>query len=185
MATNTPNGTVNNISIGNAIVLIGDAGVTPADDVGYLAEDGITVGYATEMVDVAVGFPRTSVRRFIQSVTATLAFTSLEWNLTNFQRALIGTLNTTATLETLAVGVDACPGELTATVRFCMPCVGDTVYIDMWRIQSDGNLELNFDGANPHQFPYNFQILLAEEKWDATVLTADVGLFEIRREKAP
>jgi hypothetical protein len=182
---NTPDGTVNNISIGNAIVTIGALGVTPTDDVGYLSEDGVSIGYETETVDVTVGFPRVSIRQFVAAVTSSLAFTSIEWNLTTFAQALVGVLSTTPTLETLAVGVDACPGELTARVEFCMPCVGDTITVDLWRIQSDGNFNIEFDGSAAHQFPYNFRVLLAEEKWDATPLTADVGLFEIRREIAP
>jgi len=182
---NTPAGTVNNVSIGNAVVYFGAAGATPTDDVGFLADDGVSVSYATEVVDVTAGFPRVPIRRFIQSVTTTLSVTTIEWDLATFQQALIGTLNTTAALETLAVGTDACPGEITGRIVFQMPCVGDTITIDFWRLQSDGNLNLGFEGTSPHQFAYNFQSLLATEKWDATPLTADVGLFEIRREIAP
>lgn len=183
--SNTPNGTVDNISIGNAVVLVGDQGLTPTDDVGYLADEGVSVSYETETVDVASGFPATSIRQFVTSVTASLNFTSLEWNLDTFSRALVGALNTTATQEILGVGVDACPGELTARVQFCMPCVGDTITIDAWRVQSNGNFEMSFDGTNPHSFAYDFRILLAQQKWDGTLLSADVGLFEIRRDLAP
>ncbi len=182
---NTPNGTVDNISIGNAVVYIGDEGVTPTDDVGYLTDDGITITYETETVDVTAGFPKTSIRQFVTAVTVSFTFTSLEWNLALFERALVGNLTTTATEEVLDVGVDACPTELTGQVQFCMPCVGDTIIINLWRIQSDGNFEINFDGNNPHSFAYNFRSLLAQQKWNGDPLDADEGLFEIIRQLAP
>lgn len=182
---NTPAGTRRNIAIGNAIVLLGATGLTPTEDVGFLSEDGVAITYETETVDVPVGFPAVSVRQFVSAVTSALAFTTIEWDLETFAQALVGVLSTSATLETLAVGVDPCPSELTAQVQFCMPCVGDTIEIDLWKIQSDGNFGINFDNAAAHQFPYNFRVLLADEKWDGTPLTADVGLFEIRRFIAP
>ena len=183
--SNTPNGTVNNISIGNAVVYVGDEGVTPATDVGYLTDDGVGISYETETQDVAAGFPRTSIRQFVTAVTVSFTFSSLEWNLGLFQRALVGTLTTSATEEVLGVGIDACPAELTAQTVFVMPCVGDTLTISMWRVQSDGNFEINFDGNNPHSFAYNFRALLAQQKWDGTSLDANAGLFEIKREIAP
>lgn len=183
--SNTPNGTVNNISIGNAVVLVGDEATTPSDDVGYLSDDGVTLTYETENVDVSSGFPRTSIRQFVTAVTTSFTFTTLEWNLDTFSRALVGVFSTTTTQEFLNVGLDACPGELTAIVNFCMPCVGDTIIIRLWRVQSDGNFEIAFDGSNPHSFAYNFRVLLAQQKWDTTALTADQGLFEIERQLAP
>jgi hypothetical protein len=182
--SNTPDGSADNISIGNAIVYIGDQGETPSDDVGYLSDDGVTVKYETETVDVSSGFPKTSIRQFVTSVTVTLGFTSQEWDLTNFSRALIGELTTSSTQEVLGVGVDACPGELTARVQFVMPCVDDTITIDVWRIQSNGALELKFDGSNAHVFPYEFKALLATETWAGDSLDANVGLFQITRELA-
>lgn len=179
----TPAGDIDNISIGNGVVLIGDEATTPATDVGYLTDDGITIGYETETVDVEAGFPKTSIRQFVTSVTASLQFNSFEWDLENFSQALVGSLATSATQDVLGVGLDACPGELTAEVYFDMPCVGDTITIDLWRVQSDGNFEISLDGSNPHSFAYNFRILLATQKWDGTSLAANVGLFEIRRDK--
>lgn len=182
--SNTPAGTVDNISIGNAIVYVGDEGVTPTDDVGYLSDEGISINYETEVVDVSAGFPKTSIRQFVTAVTVTLSFTSQEWDLENFSRSLVGELTTSATQEILGIGIDACPGELTGRVVFVMPCVDDTITIDLWRIQSNGSLELKFDGGAAHVFPYEFRVLLATETWAGGALDANVGLFQIKRELA-
>lgn len=181
---NTPAGTVNNIAIGNAIVYVGAEGVTPADDVGYLSDDGIELSYETETVDVSVGFPKTSVRQFVSAVTVSLKFTTMEWDLTTFNRALIGVLTTATTNEQLGVGLDACPGELTGKITFQMPCVNDTITIDMWRIQSSGKMTFKFD-SNPHTFPYDFRVLLATETWAAVALPATESLFKVTRTIAP
>lgn len=183
MAT-TPDGTVNNISIGSGLVLYGSEGATPSTDIGYIGDDGITLSYETEKVEVTAGFPRTPVRQFVQAVNATLQFQSLEWNLSLFNQALVGEYTSTATLETLGVGIDACPDELTLQVQFQMPCVDDTIIIDVWRAQTDGALEIAFQGDNPHSFNYNFQILLAEEDWSGSALASNEGLFRIRRQLA-
>lgn len=183
MAT-TPDGTVNNISIGSGLVLIGDSGATPATDVGYLGDEGITLSYETEIVEVTVGFPRTPVRQFVQSVSASLQFTSLEWNLSQFARALTGVYTDSPTQECLGVGLDACPDEVALQVQFCMPCVGDTIVINIWRAQTDGALEIAMQGDNAHSFAYNFRILLAQQDWDGADLDPEEGLFQIKRLKA-
>ena len=92
MAGNTPLGTVDNISIGSGIVYIGDSGDTPLTDVGFLADEGIVLSYETEIVEVSAGFPKVPVRQFVSAVTATLTFTSLEWNLALMQRSTGGEL---------------------------------------------------------------------------------------------
>lgn len=181
----TPLGTVDNISIGSGIVYIGDPGVTPLTDAGFLGNDGITLGYTTETVEVTVGFPATPVRRFVSAVNATLAFQSLEWNLALFERAVVGTLTTNLTNEILEVGLDACPDEVALQVQFQMPCVNDTIIIDCWRGQTDGALEINLTNDAAHTFSYNFQLLLAQQDWAGDPLTADKGLFKITREFAP
>lgn len=182
---NTPAGTVDNISIGSGIVYVGDAGVTPTTDVGFLSDEGITLAYETEKVSVTAGFPKVSVREFVTAVNATLTFQSIEWNLTNFKRSVVGTLATGSTDETLAVGVDACPEEVAIQVVFEMPCTGDTITINVWRAQTDGALTINFDNADRHVFDYNFTLLLASEDWAGGALPANEGLFQIHREFAP
>lgn len=177
----TPAGTVDNISIGSGIVYRGLAGVTPATDVGYLGNDGITLAYETETVAVTVGFPAVPVRRFVSSVNARVQFQSYEWNLANFEAAVTGSLVTTTTTETLSVGLDACPDEATLKIEFQMPCVNDTFEISCWRAQTDGALSVQLRNDAPHTFDYNFELLLATEKWDATALDASAGLFEIVR----
>lgn len=181
----TPAGTVENISIGQGIVYIGDAGATPTADQGYLSGDAITLSVSTEIVAVNVGFPQVPVRQFVRSVNATLSFTSIEWKFDLLNRTLQGTLTSTPTEEEILAGVDACPAETAIRVQFCMPCEDDTITLDFWRTQSDGNLELALQNDNPHAFGYTFTVLLATEKWDTTVLPATEGLFRIHREIAP
>ena len=183
--SSTPAGTVDNISIGSGIVYIGDAGVTPTTDIGYLGDDGITLTYETETVEVTVGFPATPVRQFVSAVTAGLTFQSLEWNLANFERAVVGNRTVTATEEILAVGLDACPDEVALEVQFCMPCVDDTILLRCWRGQTDGALEIGLQNDSPHTFNYNFRLLLAQEDWATNPLPAEEGLFQIRRQFAP
>lgn len=181
----TPAGTVDNISIGQGIVYMGDSGVTPVDDQGYLAADAITLSVQTEIIAPTVGFPRVPIRQFVASVTATLTFTSMEWKFDLMNRPLQGTLTQTATEEEILAGVDACPDEVSIRVQFCMPCVDDTITLDFWRAQSDGNLEISLGNDNEHRFGYTFTVLLATEKWDATPLPPNEGLFRIYREIAP
>ena len=180
--SSTPLGTVNNISIGSGIVYIGDAGITPLTDIGFLGDEGINLTYETETVAVTVGFPATPVRQFVSSVTAGLTFQSLEWNLLNFERAVVGTRTLTVSEEILAVGLDACPDEVALQVQFCMPCVGDTILINCWRGQTDGALEIGLTNDSPHSFNYNFALLLASTDWAGTTLPATEGLFKIIRQ---
>jgi len=183
MAT-IPAGTPANISIGSGLVLIGDAATTPATDVGYLGDDGITLSHETEIVDVTAGFPAVSVRRFVSSVSVSIQFQSIEWNLANFNRSVNGTLTVLPTQETLDVGIDACPPEVALQVQFCMPCTNDTITINAWRAQTDGALELALNGTGAHTFAYNFQLLLATEDWATNPLTASEGLYQIIRDVA-
>lgn len=182
---NLPAGTADNISIGSGIVYVGDSGATPSTDVGFLGDEGITLSHETEIVEVTAGFPRTPVRQFVQAVTVSIQFTSLEWNLALFKRSVVGVLTVGATEEVLGVGIDACPEEVALQVQFCMPCTNDTIIINAWRAQTDGALEIAFSGDSPHSFNYNFKLLAASEDWATNPLAADESLYQIRRQLAP
>lgn len=181
----TPSGTADNIALGSGIVYVDDVGATPTTDFGFLStEEGIVLSQETEKISVEVGTPKVSVKEFVTAVSVTVSFASLEWNLANFKRSVVGTHTVGSTDETLDVGLDACPEEVSVRVFFDFACVGDSVYLNIWRAQTDGALELNLDPNAPHSFNYNFQVLLADTDWAGNSLAANVGLYQIHRQFA-
>lgn len=182
----TPSGTADNIALGSGIVYVDDVGATPTTDFGFLStEEGIVLSQETEKISVEVGTPKVSVKEFVTAVSVTISFASLEWNLANMKRSVVGTHTVGSTNETLAVGLAACPEEVSIRVFFDFPCVGDCVYLNVWRAQTDGALDINLDPNAPHTFAYNFQVLLASEDWASNSLPSNEGLYQIERQFAP
>lgn len=182
----TPTGTADNIALGSGIVFLDDVGATPTTDFGFLSTDeGIVLTQETEKVSVQVGTPKVSVREFVTAVDVTLSYSSLEWNFANFKRSVVGTHTVGSTNEFLAVGIDACPEEVSIRVQLDIPCAGDTIFINVWRAQTDGAFEINADPDAPHEFAYNFKVLLAQTDWASASLPANEGLYQLERQFAP
>ena len=92
MAFNTPSGQINNISFGPAKVYIGTwtggSTDTPTVDVGYISEDGVSIELASEKKNINQGNPYLIEYSFIQSQSAMIKFTSIQWNMQAFVFAL-------------------------------------------------------------------------------------------------
>ena len=96
MPLNMPSGSVSDISFGPAVVYMGPwkdstsytTGVTPTTDVGYISEDGVSIELASEKKNIMQGNPKLIEYSFVLQQSATINFTSIEWDFDNFARAL-------------------------------------------------------------------------------------------------
>ena len=113
MSLNSPAGDTNNISFGPAKVFLGEwkardsngkylvadgytgapkytgeAGITPAIDVGYIGEDGVSLELTSEKRNIVQGNPQLILYSFVTTQAATFTFSSIEWDFDNFRLAL-------------------------------------------------------------------------------------------------
>lgn len=182
MPLNLPTVTRDDISFGPARLFLGAAGSTPTTDVGAITEDGVTVEIASEMRDIVQGNPKLIDLSFIQSQSAMVRVTSIEWNYDKLTYAL-GAGNTAAPVgfETFAFGGEPCVTEVALHVQHQMCQSGNTINVYVWRAVGEGNVSLPFT-HDEHQFEYNWKALRADTDWASNPLASDEQLFQIVRE---
>ena len=94
MPLNIPTGSNNNISFGPARIFMDEwttptaGGVTPTTDVGFVGEDGVSIELMSEKKDITQGNPQLIQYSFVTAQSATISFSSIEWNFENFRLAL-------------------------------------------------------------------------------------------------
>ncbi len=177
MAYNIPSYDTSRISLGQSIVYMGLAGATPTTDVGAVRA-GASIAITRNMTDVNQGTPATLIARFVPSETAVITLTGIEWNLTNFIRALgAGSVTTSGTEETLKFGGSITVTDVSLKLVHQMPA-GGTVEVDIWKANGDGTLTLPFS-EDVHEFAYSFNAILASTDWASNVLSEDEQLLRI------
>lgn len=199
MPLNIPKGSVDNISFGPARVFMKTwaaytigASITPdmtdgasSDDVGFIGEDGVTVELTSEKKDITQGNPKLVNYSFVMSQSATIKFSSIAWNFDNFSRALgAGTTSIVGDESTFAFGGNPLNTFAAMTVRHQMAVTGDTLYLYVWKAQSESGFSLPF-GADEHSFEFSFKAIRAITDWGGTNLGTDEQLIRFARETAP
>ena len=210
MPLNMPSGSVSDISFGPAVVYMGPwkdpattsplVGVTPTYDVGYISEDGVSIEIASEKKNIMQGNPKLIEYSFVLQQSATINFTSIEWDFDNFARAL-GAGNTeyitgiggsaaavreqtekyfqfggnpTNTLVAIGIqhkmAVDAPVGK-----------TGNTMNIYAWKCQSESGFSIPM-GSDEHSFEMSFNVLRSSRDWSNKVLKTDQQLISIQRQ---
>lgn len=177
MAGNVPVGDPTRLSIGAMRVYIGDVGSTPTTDIGYLGDGGVSFEISQEVFDVFQGTPRARVKSFVIQKDIAVSFSSIEWNLKNLAGLVAGSYvtATTAVSETLWLTIDPCTIERSMRLEHDLACKTDAgaagkVYIDIFRAQPTGSVAIQFSADTTHEFPNEWQALVANTDWAGGVI---------------
>lgn len=203
MAFNTPSGQINNITFGPARVFIGtytegSSANTPTVDVGYISEDGVSVELVSEKKNINQGNPYLIEYSFIQSQTAMLKFTSIQWNMNAFVYALgagvtasnTGTpspgspasaITPMASSLTFAFGGDPINKTACIHVLHAAAVSSNTISIYGWKMQSESGFTIPF-GTDEAAFEYSFNCIRADKNWGGTALPREQQLMGITRQ---
>jgi len=201
MAFNTPSGKINNITFGPAKVYIGlhsdSAPCTPSQDVGFISEDGVSIELVSEKKNINQGNPYLVEYSFIQSQSAMIKFTSIQWNMQAFVFALgagvtyfndqIGNPNTTDKFGAVdctlvfAFGGDPINKTLAIEVRHEMAVSSNTISIYGWKCQSEAGFTMPF-GTDEAAFEYSFNCIRSPKNWAQVSLPRDQQLMAVSRQ---
>ena len=198
MAFNTPSGQINNITFGPAKVYIGlhsdTANCTPTQDVGFISEDGVSVELTSEKKNINQGNPYLIEYSFIQSQSAMIKFTSIQWNMQAFVFALGAGVTyydstgggnykdpgVNCTLA-FAFGGDPINKTLAIEVRHEMAVSSNTISIYGWKCQSEAGFTIPF-GTDEAAFEYSFNCIRSGKNWGQAVLNREEQLLSVVRE---
>lgn len=193
MPLNIPVGSVDNISFGPARVFMrewSETGSTPSfdnDDVGFIGEDGVNVELVSEKKDIMQGNPKLVNYSFVMSQSATISFTSIQWDFDKFSLALgagstdaVGTGSGNALTESFSFGGNPLNTFVAMTLRHEMAQSGNTLYLYVWKAQSESGFSVPF-GADEHQFEFSFKAIQATTDWGGTELNTEEQLIRFVR----
>lgn len=173
MAYNVPTYHTQDFSFGPCVIYLGPVGVTPTTDIGAV-RSGATYEVTRTLVDINQGNPATLVKTFVTEETGTLTVTGLEWNLTNFARAL---------------GVDVPTGnefkfggaitvqEVAIKLVHETPS-GATYNLYLWKARGGERISFAFND-DPHEFEYVFHSIMAATDWAGNTLGSGEQLFAL------
>ena len=206
MAFNTPSGLINNITFGPAKVYIGtftegSSANTPSQDVGFISEDGVSVELVSEKKNINQGNPYLIEYSFIQSQTAMIKFTSIQWNMQAFVFALGAGVTKTGGTEggfdggsdgvtgdaavssvlTFAFGGDPINKTVCIEVRHAAAVSSNTISIYGWKCQSEAGFTIPF-GTDEAAFEYSFNCIRADKNWGGTSLPREEQLLSVVRQ---
>lgn len=187
MPKNIPVGNTNNISFGPAIVYMNEwtapHGATPTTDVGFIGEDGVTIELMSEKKDINQGNPKLVNFSFVTSQSATISFTSIEYNFENFRLALgAGATTSGLTTETFAFGGNPMNTFTAMHIEHQMAVTGNTLNAYCWKTQSESGFSLPF-GTDEAQFEFSFKAIRAVKDWNGANLGQDEQLIRFERMK--
>ena len=197
MALNLPSGQTNNISFGPARIYMreftGTTGVSPLDadnkfgdpayDVGFIGEDGVNIELVSEKKDIIQGNPKLVNYSYVMSQSATISFTSIEYNFENFRLALGAgstAYGSTTAPETFAFGGNPLNTLVCMVVEHEMAVTSNTLQLLVWKAQSESGFSLPL-GADEHSFEFSFKAIRAETDWGGTALSFDEELIRFNR----
>lgn len=193
MPLNIPTGNVNNIGFGPARVFMkawSSTGSTPSfddDDVGFIGEDGVNVELVSEKKDIMQGNPKLVNYSFVMSQSATISFTSIQWDFDKFSLALgAGSTSQTngatgsATTVNFSFGGNPLNTFTAMTLRHEMAQSGNTIYLYVWKAQSESGFSVPF-GADEHSFEFSFKAIRAITDWGGSALNSEEQLIRFQR----
>jgi hypothetical protein len=201
MAFNTPSGQINNITFGPAKVYIGvhtEGGVanTPTVDVGYISEDGVSVELVSEKKNINQGNPYLIEYSFIQSQSAMLKFTSIQWNMNAFVYALGAgvTYNFDGSADAALYGGSAAGSSLVFAfggdpinktvaihVLHAAAVSSNTISVYGWKCQSEAGFTIPFN-TDEAAFEYSFNCIRSGKNWAGAALPREEQLMAVNRQ---
>lgn len=186
MPLNIPTGSTNDISFGPARIFFGDAAATdgssvtaPSTDVGFIGEDGVSIELGQEVRNIRQGNPSLINYSFYTQQSATISFTSIEWDFSNFSKAVGGTYDS-GSANNFGFGGRADIELLGIKIEHQMAVTSNTMNIYVYRAQSESNLNFSL-GQEEHQFPLSFNAIRSAYDFDGTALDASEQLVSFRR----
>lgn len=136
-----------------------------------------------EYIEVFQGSPRTRIANYVTDENYNLSIQGIEWNLMTLPLALgAGVTSSSVSQDTFAFGGDPDTQEVAGMVIHTMP-TGQTITFHFYRMQADGEWQLNLKAGELQQFPYSFAGLAVTRGWDGTALASGAQLFKIIRTK--
>jgi len=196
MPLNIPSGKTENISFGPARVYMreftGTTGASPLNgnfgdpnfDVGFIGEDGVNIELTSEKKDIIQGNPKLVNFSFVMSQSATISFTSIEYNFETFRLALGAGATSNFVLantpETFAFGGNPLNTSVCMVVEHEMAVTSNTLQLLVWKANSESGFSLPL-GHDEHSFEYSFKAIRALTDWGGTDLGTDEQLIRFRR----
>ena len=182
MPLNLPTGDTNNISFGPALVFLGPSGSTPTLDVGYVAEDALTLEINGTKRDIMQGNPKTIEHTFMTEQKVKVSWHGIEWSV-NLLQASIGAGNTSfsSAIQTWAFGGDPLVETVAIKVQHYMAKAADTLVCNLWKCRPDGAVALSFS-ADEHKFPQSYEAMRSATNWGGATLPYDEQLCQIVRQ---
>ena len=162
---NVPNYNVENLSFGPGVIYMGQVGSTPTSDIGAV-DLGMELEHETDILEFVQGSPNRVVMELREEERVSFTFSGLEWRLENFDKYLgAGTFED----DTFEYGGDLSVIEASFRLVHQFPprvgeTVGSTVTIDIWKVRSEGDMDLVFE-MSVHNFDVLFDAMQAEEDW--------------------
>lgn len=184
MPLNIPSGTTNDISFGPGRLYIGAYGAgttTPATDVGYISEDGVTVEITNESKDIMQGNPKLIEYTFSQAQGVNVSLTSIEWDFDNFVWALgAGSASADSAAKEFKYGGDPLMTQVAIKVEHQMAVTGNTMNVYCWKAVSNGGISAAF-GADEHSFEMTFKLQRCATNWGGGSLDSKQQLIAFYR----
>jgi len=179
---NIPSYDTSRFSFGPGILYMGVPGETPVLDIGAI-KGGAEFTVERKKLEVKQGSPKTLVKQYVIEETLSIKCTGLEWNLNNLAYCMgAGQTMLGGFSETLEFGGDMTISERALKFVHIMPD-GSTIEIDVWKVQSSGKIPINFNDADMHEFPYEFNALVGTSNFANQVPGTTSKLFKIIRVK--
>ena len=181
MPLNIPTGTTSDISFGPAILFLGIAGVTPTVDVGYISEDGVTLEISNETKDIVQGNPKLIEYTFSQTQGVMVSVSSIEWDFTNFMRAIgAGVTTSGAGVDTYSYGGDPLVTTVALHIQHQMAVSGNTLNAYVWKAVAEAGYSIAM-GADEHTFEYKWKAQRSTTDWNAVALPSNEQLVKLER----
>lgn len=179
MAYNMPSGDVNRLTIGPGIILLGPSGATPTVDVGYVKGE-MVLSVTRAITQIRQGTPQTIVQSLANQEDVMVEFKGLQWNLDALLHA-IGDGATSASNPNDLLKFGGRHTVAAKALRFTHRMAdGSTVIFDMWKCQTDGNVQVNIDPTNPHEISFKFNALdPGTTDWGGAALTDGQKLAKV------
>lgn len=184
MAYNMPSGDVTRTTIGPGIIYLGPIGATPTVDVGYVKGE-MALSVTRSMTEIRQGTPQTIVQVLANQEDVMVEFKGIQWNLD----ALLHAIGDGATSASNPNDILKFGGRHTVTgkaLRFFHKLAdGSSLFFDMYKCMTDGNVQINIDPNNPHEISMKFKALdPGSTDWAGAALTDGQKLAKVTIQRA-
>lgn len=181
MPLNIPVGNTSDISFGPARLFLGASGGTPATDVGYISEDGVSLEISNETRDIVQGNPKLIEYTFSQTQGVMVNLSSIEWDFDAFLYAIgAGVTASAGGVDSFSFGGDPIVTSVALHIEHQMAVSGNTLNCYVWKAVSESGYAISM-GADEHTFEYKWKAQRSEIDWAGATLASTEQLVKIER----